>query len=59
VTGENPIMRRFVSFTRHQLLLYDQIKDGMDDTCSMHRRDEKVIQNRKANVNGTTWEKYM
>jgi hypothetical protein len=43
--GEDCIMRSFVTYTLHRILLGDQIKkDEIGRTCSMHGRDEECTQ---------------
>jgi hypothetical protein len=38
-------MKSFINCTLHQKLLRQIKDDEMDDTCNMHGRDEKCIQN--------------
>jgi hypothetical protein len=54
---EDCIMRNFIAFTLHGMLLGKQIKeDKIFGACSTHGRDEKFIQNvgRKSRKEETT-----
>jgi hypothetical protein len=53
-TGEECIMRSFVTCTLHQILLGEQIKEyEMGAACSAHGRDDKCVQN----IGRETWMK--